>query len=946
MAQSGNSQLAHPKPRSSEARFEAINRERLRRIRAALTQRQRDFVEMLPLLFHSNHPMLPGYVSQNTPCGIRDYSPTSESLTAAQRVARSYSPERRILPKMEIAGLYMMGSCGTIAYTPGSDFDIWLCHNPNLEEAAITELRQKAERVEQAARTVDLDVHFFVFSAESFRRGELSTLSAESSGSSQHYLLLDEFYRSAVILAGLYPLWWRVPPEMESDYTNITSKMIEQRSVGVNDYIDFGGLERVPAEEFFGAAVWHIYKSINSPYKSVLKLILIEAYAQEYPGIDLLAVQYKRMVYDGETNLNALDPYMLMYRKVESYLESRNDAERLNLFRRCFYFKVEEKLSQRGNVDDWRRDVMQDLVRTWGWDSGQLHLLDSRDKWKVPVVLDQRRDLISALTQSYRLLSQFGREQADSARISQRDLHILGRKLYSAFDRKAGKIEIVNRGIAPDISEPRLSLHQLSELPPAERWLLFTQPVAPDEIGQYRAVRRASSIVDLLSWCHFNGIINEQSVVAAYSGGKPLNSRDVRSTLAGLESTFPGGSIGYAGSSDLTKPPRVLRGALFVNVGADTFAAARGSDLITSDRTDPLSFGALRHNLIECLDLVLMTSWEEIFSFHYSGIDGLMNCLCEYLRMCVASPTAPETFTTHCFSTGHGANISKRFEQLFADVTKCLVQGGGNWRYILEASDHYYVVIRDEAGIRSQRLGQLSGLLTFLCHPQPRFTQTYIDKHALTDHVLPLIYSQNREGSVQTFFRVLGKDGKDVELHVLDERGTLFTHTMPFYNAHVLLDHLARFYRSTSQHLPPPADGDTSKRIGFEFKRINSAGRREYALETVAYNADLGRRYFQIRVVVESPDENPSRYKIQCDDASFTTQAHEADLFRVVATHVLSRRQSGEPYPIYITDLDVPTAQPGDESPTSMQTARLLEYKRAIEERLNQTLNELGAVKH
>ena len=48
-------------------RFLRINRERLNRVRDALNPAQRDFIDLLPLLFHTNHPLLPGYTSATTP---------------------------------------------------------------------------------------------------------------------------------------------------------------------------------------------------------------------------------------------------------------------------------------------------------------------------------------------------------------------------------------------------------------------------------------------------------------------------------------------------------------------------------------------------------------------------------------------------------------------------------------------------------------------------------------------------------------------------------------------------------------------------------------------------------------------------------------------------------------------------------------------------------------
>lgn len=35
---------------------------------------------------------------------------------------------------------------------------------------------------------------------------------------------------------------------------------------------DLGGLGELSAEEYFGASLWQLYKSVDSPYKAVLKV--------------------------------------------------------------------------------------------------------------------------------------------------------------------------------------------------------------------------------------------------------------------------------------------------------------------------------------------------------------------------------------------------------------------------------------------------------------------------------------------------------------------------------------------------------------------------------------------------------------------------------------------------------------------------------------------------
>jgi adenylate cyclase class 1 len=50
------------------------------------------------------------------------------------------------------------------------------------------------------------EVHFFLIDSEEFIQGASSPLSSESSGQTQHYLLLEEFYRTALFIAGRTPL--------------------------------------------------------------------------------------------------------------------------------------------------------------------------------------------------------------------------------------------------------------------------------------------------------------------------------------------------------------------------------------------------------------------------------------------------------------------------------------------------------------------------------------------------------------------------------------------------------------------------------------------------------------------------------------------------------------------------------------------------------------------
>src|SRR5690606_23505808 len=135
-------------------------------------------------------------------------------------------------------------------------------------------LRQKCDDISRWAGTLGLEAHFFLMESEKFRLGEREGVSGEDCGSSQHYLLLDEFYRTGLLIAGRVPIWWLVPPAEERHYNYYAETLRNKRFIKPAETIDFGTVAHLPAGEFIGAGVWQLYKAIDSPYKSVIKLLL------------------------------------------------------------------------------------------------------------------------------------------------------------------------------------------------------------------------------------------------------------------------------------------------------------------------------------------------------------------------------------------------------------------------------------------------------------------------------------------------------------------------------------------------------------------------------------------------------------------------------------------------------------------------------------------------
>jgi adenylate cyclase class 1 len=924
-------------------RFFALNKARLQRTRADLRQRQLDFLDLLPLLYHINYPTLPGYVSKHTPAGIPDYSPGNQALQLASRLSKSFVYKRRAYRRFHIQALYMMGSTGTIAYSTKSDFDIWVCYDSNLSPEQVETLTRKSTAIEEWARTLDVDVHIFLVNPDEFRLGKHGALSSESSGSALHHLLLEEFYRTSLLLAGLYPIWWLVPPEHEDQYDEFVDDIKRKRYVHSRDNIDFGGLTKIPADEFYGATLWLLYKGINSPYKSVLKTLLMESYASEYPNIDVLGLRFKRAVYSGENEINKLDPYLMMLHKAEEYLGKCNQPERLELVRTSFYFKVNQKLSENtGREDTWRRQLLAELTGAWGWSASKLFLLDSKDNWKIQRVIEERNALIHELTNSYRFLSEFARNHSDTNLINARDLNLLGRKLYAAFERKAGKVEIIYRGITHDLYETHLSLHRMRGEDNREFWIVFSGVVNEDDVATTSPLRRAYNLVELLAWCYFNKVLTSNSVIAIYHYGNELSDKEVKSIISMLEKTFQDGDFSDDNMEDLRRPARIKKVLTIVNAGTDPFLQhTRRGEHLTSNRTDSLRYGGRLENLAHSIDQIVMSSWNEVLTYRHTGIEGLFQAIQEYIRWSPPSNgIQPPSINAVSYSCYRGNAIAQRIEALFQDIMDCFYNRNHSaaTRYVMAVEWDYYLLYLQDDILQYQKAGNLQALRQLLAKPTRDFRHVVFDSQTLSDDVLPTLFAHNRAGIVQVFFQI---QNETVQTYILDEMGSLFTHESRFYDAISLVNQYERFFQSVHkrmQYLRAEGQGSHLQACKIQFFYVNKSKNNTWQLvQHRGNNLFKPEEYINLQVLGDRIGSEVI-FTVYCNDREYSTVEHGESLYQHVANYILQQREVPDEYPIYITDIDLSKALLGLDY-ANVQTVHYLQYKRHFESRLQQFLN-------
>jgi len=657
-----------------KSRLDQHNQLRLERARAAMNAQSEQVFNLLTVLLHYNHPAVPGYLDQVVPVGIAAFVVSEQQqqliddcgLTSQSTI----TPPQLSDDEYPILGLYAMGSTSSLGQSLTSDLDIWVCIRTDLAADARKSLESKCSLISDWAMAQGVEANFFLIDENRFRDNFSEQMTGDNCGSSQHLLLLDEFYRSAVQLAGQRLMWYMVPSEMEECYDEYIDYLDTNGYIRRDEWIDFGPLTRIPAEEYFGSSLWQLYKSIDSPYKSVLKAILLEAYSWEYPHTQLLSVDGKRRFFSEDCTEYCMDAYYLMLEKVTRYLERIDDHRRLDLVRRCFYLKTHEKLTREpasGSVA-WRREVLTKLTSDWQWSKEVLQELDNRRDWKVEQVKRAHNELLDALMLSYRNLIRFARRNNITSAISPEDISILARKLYAAFEVLPGKVTLLNPQISPDLHESDLTLIQV----PAGRtntagWYLYKQPLDPYAILGQPSLEHNRYLSKLVAWAYFNGLLTESTCLHNVVRDAAMDIDKLYQLVSDIRNTFPIRRP-QPGLQALSSPCEIRQLGLFVNLENDPTTELKNRSVrFDFKNTDIFSYGAEQTCLVGSVDLVYRNSWNEVRTLNFSGENAMLDALKTVLGKMHQDAIPPESVDVFCYSKHMRGLIRNLVYQLVAE---------------------------------------------------------------------------------------------------------------------------------------------------------------------------------------------------------------------------------------------------------------------------------------
>lgn len=572
-------------------------------------------LKTVPYLLHINYPDLPGFIDDaDCPFGIHLFNATEEF---PHELFRRYFPNSTAMridrpspftEKPCIHSLKTIGSIGTIAQSAISDCDYWVSiRKEELGEKKLQLLQEKCKGIEEWVMKRGSEVHFFLVDIDQTKENKFeSETDEESAGSAIKLLLKDELFRSHILVAGKMLLWWFIPPGLtEVEYRSFVQNLVSRNKLRANDFVDLGYLSDIPKSEIFGACLWQMNKALDSPFKSVIKFAYLELLLRgDATSLPLFSDRVKCLVTypeklpaaeQGTIELTEIDPYILLARDIIAlYTREKSEQKRATLIQECLFLKTLEGFESQKNTKFGQTSHLKatmDMMQSWNLlPENYTHFMRFRD-WNYKELIAFGAKVHDYLIETYKRLrwifKSFGAETGLT--ITERDISILGRKLFTFYEQKQNKIDYI-RSVSRDLMVQRHITIHITKYEGVFHYYAFQGQLDHETVKKNveSVIKRENNLIRLIVWLLANGILSVKTQLHLTKNFLPIDLVDIQKLTELLIKTFPIIHFSRISPANLLKRETVLRALAIVNFEKEP---VKGSKTMKSTMVTENSYG-------------------------------------------------------------------------------------------------------------------------------------------------------------------------------------------------------------------------------------------------------------------------------------------------------------------------------------------------------------------
>lgn len=503
--------------RANRDKFLRYNNSKTANLYSSITdQRTIDLFEAIPFLLGYNLHGLPGYVQPDKmPLGLHGFQlgERGAAFIQAHFPSAPLNPQKPEAPFVQMFAL--MGSGGTIAYTAHSDFDFWVCADERgMDPESLRLFRGKCRAIENwIEEKFNIEVHFFLNDINKVKSNIFDDDSEENfSGTSLGELLKEEFFRSSIVVSGKIPFWWMVPAgSNDAVYEEWLGVARDTHLAG--EFVDLGNLFTIPREDFLVSALFQLLKSLGNPFKSIIKLGLLERYIHSTGTNPFISNIIKKNVHEGKLGIQNIDSYVIMFNHVFNYYNSIvNDANATDLLNICFYLKVDPRLSrfldggEKAELSEKTR-IMQAYTKKWNWSESMIRQMDEFENQDIDSVNRLMSDTKKYVLRGYRDILNAIETNKITHKLSGDDLKGITRKIHSHFSMSADKIDnsLSFKGFP---QEKLLTVEFVRDRDGREFWLLSKRIIVKNYPAKV-IFHKDETFIGIIVWISMNRIFQK-----------------------------------------------------------------------------------------------------------------------------------------------------------------------------------------------------------------------------------------------------------------------------------------------------------------------------------------------------------------------------------------------------------------------------------------------------
>lgn len=604
----------------------ANNQARIRELRRYATKGFAEVFNLAPLLLNVNQPDQPAYIHDpDTPFGVKyierqlwlpseDRQPPSFFAPAPQAgpgAAAATAMEHQIRTDCELNGcpalggrpvvesLFLIGSSGSVGHNASSDLDYWVCHEDGvLEGKRLALFKQKLAAISKWAREKhDTEANFYLINLTELRKGHLTRLDeSETEGEVAPLLLLEEFYRTCLFVAGRQPLWPVMPLEVDADsYRRLSSELAGALE---SEYVDLGFPALPPPQELLAAALWLARKSEADPFKGLLKIMVLLDYVESDLTRDPLCHKVKEDILSTAEEELPVDPYIVTINRVTEYGAVYLSPEELDLLRMASALKIiggdegQSAFFIPGNSP--KRQLLSQWAKKWNWSRDRIVHLVNYSAWPERDQLNFGGELLNMLTGVYIRIAQYLIKKYPGQINPQDDeLAPLAARLLTRMGGLGCTVETLPSQIHYKSVSGKLFLEYDKE----GLWLLHALGGSDSRPGEHNLIYGCPRAAKAAAWLVHNRIYSPDKDLSLGSSasGYPA-ADDFKNFLELLRQAFPYFELRHCDLDNLWSTGGQGKIVLALNFEIDP---EETPELVTADMIIRTGWGEMRHFLVE-----------------------------------------------------------------------------------------------------------------------------------------------------------------------------------------------------------------------------------------------------------------------------------------------------------------------------------------------------------